>query len=123
MPQLKKYFKNQELPDFSVTQSPYIHMDGDRYAIIGQFTLHSFLFSHFDVLDQYGNRADHDTGQNMYRYIAMIQLSAFMAIIQEWMNDSGQTLEDDAAEIREEFKNQYGHDINVLLEGNRHIRH
>src|SRR5699024_5298662 len=82
----RKIFQKMALPDFSITQSPFIIISKVRYAIIGQFPLQSFLFSHFDVIDEDGYQADDHTAYKVYRYISMIQIAGFIEMMEEWFD-------------------------------------
>lgn len=112
---LEKYFKTMALPDFSITQSPFIKIDKVRYAIIGQFPLQSFLFSHFEVVDEDGYQADNHTASKVYRYISMVQIAGFLEMMDEWFDTTIDDINDDATGIIEGFNKEYKQDILVLI--------
>lgn len=119
---LEKYFKKMALPDFSITQSPFIIINKVRYAIIGQFPLQSFLFSHFDVIDEDGYQADDHTAYKVYRYISMIQIAGFIEMMEEWFDKTIDDINDDATGIIENFNQEYKRDILEVIQENKGIQ-
>src|SRR5699024_7903345 len=119
---LEKYFKKMALPDFSITQSPSIIINKVTYAIIGQFPLQSFLFSHFDVIDEDGYQADDHIAYKVYRYIYMIQIAGFIEMMEEWLDKTIDDINDDATVIIENFKQEYKRDILEVIQENKGIQ-
>lgn len=114
---LKKCFREQALPDFKILQSRFIKINGKSYAVVGQKTLNSFLFSFFDVFDSYGERADAERATAVYKYISMFQITELLEQMEGLLNYSN----GDTTFISQDFKGRYGEDINELLRANDQI--
>lgn len=115
---LVKYFRSQALPDFNVQQSPFIKISGQRYAVVGQTTLNSFLFSHFVVLDANGECAHEKTAATVYQYISMLQMTGLLERMQGLLDDPTNS----PTSIGEDFQAKYGKDINEGLRRNERVR-
>src|SRR5699024_5710175 len=119
---LEKYFKKMALPDFSITQSPFIIISKVRYAIIGQFPLQSFLFFHFDVIAEDGYQAHDHTAYKVYRYISMIHIAGCIEIMEEWYDKTIDDINDDATGIIENDKHLDQRDILEVNQENKGIQ-
>src|SRR5699024_12826622 len=74
-PNLRKFFQIHAFPAVKVSQSHFMTVDGKVYAIVGQHVLRSPVFSHFDVLDHTGQRADDPIAETVYAHVSMLQVT------------------------------------------------
>lgn len=114
---LKKYFKEQALPEFKIQQSRYITINGQSYAVVGQKTLKASFFSHYDVLDSNGNRAG-EASTAIYKYIFMFEVTEIL----EQLDGLLESADDDLMFESTYIKRRYGEGINAVLRENDDIR-
>ncbi len=94
------------------------------YVTVGQKELHAPVFSHFDVLDHTGKRADHQTAETMYTYVSMLQSTIYLEKLKDRLvksatnerkSDNTHWMDGDSGEMtRLKFQSEYGVDINEL---------
>lgn len=72
--------KSFTLPTFPIRQSNKIYIKDIPYLVVGQFIHHIPLFTNFDVLNEYGERADEEIAQKVYEYISKLQVSHWICV-------------------------------------------
>lgn len=99
-------------------QSQFIEINGQNYAVVGQQTLGSFLFSHYDVFDTSCGRADEEKAATIYHYISKFQMTEVLERMIELLED----VADEPPFDHEEFAEKYGEDVAALQRENKEIR-
>lgn len=128
---LRKQFQKYAFPGFKVTHGPFITVEDKMYMVVGQNMFQSPLYSHFDVLDLNGERADEQTAEMVFVYSSMIQITSYLKQLENKVEKSRaneRTLNDDLWMgidiewmVRSRFKKEYGEDFNKLKRINRKI--
>src|SRR5699024_4276961 len=77
-PNLRKFFQIHAFPAVKVSQSHFMTVDGKVYVIVGQHVLRSPVFSHFDVLDHTGQRADDQIAETVYAHVSILQVTTYI---------------------------------------------
>src|SRR5699024_12618541 len=104
-------------------------VDGKAYAIVGQHVLRSPVFSHFDVLDHTGQRADDQTAETVYADVSMLQVTTYIeqmkdkiqrSSVNERKTNNKRRMDEDIGELTSlKFKAEYGEDINDVQRDNK----
>lgn len=77
---LREYFSRKAFPEFEITQSPVLEMEGKLYSVVGQHIIRSSpFFVHYSVFDEEGNQANTRIAEKVYHYVAMSHMVSFMA--------------------------------------------
>src|SRR5690625_1879000 len=71
---LIKTFRPVALPGFRISQSKFISDKDQLYCVIGQKTFHSPLYTHFIVIDSYGDVVDDHTGLKIYEKVSRLNI-------------------------------------------------
>lgn len=128
---LRKFFQIHAFPAVKVSQSHFMTVDGKAYAIVGQHVLRSPVFSHFDVLDHTGQRADDQTAETVYAHVSMLQLTTYIEQMKDKIQQSSvnerkpnnkRWMDEDIGELtRLKFKAEYGEDLNDVQRENERM--
>ena len=122
-PDLRKFFQRKSFPGVEVTQSPFVIMNGELYAVVGQhIILSSPLYTYYDVLDEDGVPASVDIAEEVYSYVAMTQITTFMSKLKaqliEPIEEQKKTrqIEEIDEDLGEQIRLKYmlKHDVNIL---------
>lgn len=71
---LVKTFRPVALPGFRISQTKFIADKDQLYCVLGQKTFHSPLYTHFIVIDSYGDLVDDRTGLKIYEKISRLNI-------------------------------------------------
>lgn len=111
---LLKTFKPVAIPGFRVTQTKYIKYKGELYCIIGHKNFRSPLYTHFEVINSYGERASDDIGLIIYEYISMLNIIEYMTDLNQWAVPKGDMTKQTQT-IQQQLKQYNGDDLLELL--------
>jgi len=75
---LVKTFRPVSLPGFRISQSKFIKDKGQLYCVIGQKTFHSPLYTHFVVIDSYGQVVDDVLGKKIYEKVSRLNVIQYI---------------------------------------------
>ena len=117
---LFKSFKPVAIPGFRVTQTKYITYKGELYCIIGHKNFRSPLYTHFDVINSYGERASEEVGLVVYQYISMLALTQYMNDLNKWLEPRGE-ISEQTRTIEAQLKQYNGEDLSGLLDEQKQI--
>src|SRR5690625_1662553 len=128
---LHSQFQKYAFSAIKISQSPSMTVDGNTFAIVGQHIFRSPLYSHFDVMDHNGERADEQVAEIVYAYSSMIQITSYLVQLQTNV-EKARAKERDLNEdlwmgtdiermVRSRFKKEYDEDFSNLKRVNRKI--
>src|SRR5690625_4993202 len=71
---LVKTFRPVALPGFRISQTKFISNNGQLYCVIGQKTFHSPLYTHFVVIDSYGDVTEDRFALKIYEKMSRLNI-------------------------------------------------
>lgn len=107
---LVKTFRPVALPGFRISQSKFIEEKDQLYCVIGQKTFHSPLYTHFVVIDSYGQVADDTISEKIYEKVSRLNIIQY---IQKREIDFGGEVR--SPEQIENFENKLSNNNNLSL--------
>lgn len=75
---LMRTFRPVSLPAFKITQTKFLTYKDHMYCILGQKTYNSPLYTHFIIVDSYGNPVDDQIGSKIYERISRLNIVQYM---------------------------------------------
>lgn len=112
----KKNFRKHALLKAKILETKSIIIGNKEYRIIGQQLISSPLFSHFEVVDQEGNRGNRSIEEKVYTYISMLQMINHFKQIKPWLKQ--QKNETDGASVQDDSVH---HSVSIILHDSEHV--
>lgn len=75
---LMRTFRPVSFPAFKITQTKFITYKDHMYCVLGQKTYNSPLYTHFIVIDSYGNLVDDQIGLKIYEKVSRLNIVQYM---------------------------------------------